>query len=64
MPWATVTKKPLGLNKSKEGRAQNRRVDIIITPAAFQAERWHNEYVADDHATDESTVHMFFISAD
>ena len=28
--------KPLSSNKSKEGRAQNRRVDIWITPEGVQ----------------------------
>ncbi len=30
-------KKPIASNKSKEGRAQNRRVDVIITPEAAPA---------------------------
>jgi outer membrane protein OmpA-like peptidoglycan-associated protein len=30
-------KKPISTNKSKEGRAQNRRVDIIITPDSSSA---------------------------
>jgi outer membrane protein OmpA-like peptidoglycan-associated protein len=31
-------KKPIASNKSKMGRAQNRRVDILITPAQSSSE--------------------------